>query len=154
MKTRQAPPQADGEQQHHEHARRADQERDLDDPAPGAADGAHVIAAQSHEQQVHADDQEGGGVKHHLPRNENVDRPLRIASQRQRYERRARGGEQAAQAPHRAIDAAQQLRLRVEEEVVREHTAQPECEIAQRRARSLVRIAEDLLEEDQAEQHR
>ena len=51
-----------------------------------------------------------------------------------------------------ALDALQQLRLGVEEQVVREHHAHRDREELQREAAAFARVAINLLEQDQPEQ--
>jgi hypothetical protein len=145
-------PQVAGRQQHHQHRGRPGDEHQLRDLAPGAAVEADQVAAARHQQQVHADDHHRGRVEHHVARDEHVQRPLRVALRGDRDQRHHQRHDQAARVPRRGLDALQQPRLRVDEQVVGEHQPGGDHQELERIAALAGRVAVDLLEQHQAQQ--
>ena len=88
MKTRACRRSADDATRHHEHEQpRRRRTRSARRVPQAAADLAHVVAAERHQQQIGADAHERRRVEHDLARDEDVQRPLRIAAHGDRDQR-------------------------------------------------------------------
>jgi hypothetical protein len=94
-----ATPDVRRRQQRRQRHGRAHHEYELRHPAPGAAVERNQIATDGHQDQVDTDPHQRRRVEHHLARDEDVQRPLRIAARRDRQHRHCQDGHDAAGLP-------------------------------------------------------
>ena len=146
------PMQRGRHQQRHQDRSRTDDEDDLGRAAPGTTHGPNCVTADRHQGQVRSGGQQGRREERRLPGHEDVERPMRIAPGRQGQERHEQGIHVAAGIPRRRAEAAQQLGLREEEQVVGEQPTHREHERCHRGAALARRVSIQLLQQHQAEQ--
>ena len=151
-KNPQPAPQVSRGDQGQQHHARADEEHELRRPPPRAAVEPDQVSAPCHQQQVRADDDERGRVEDDMPRNEDVQRPLRVAPRGNGDHRHHQQHDEAAGIPRGGLDAFYELRLRVQEQVIGEHQANRDDQELEREPPALARVAVDLLEQDEPEQ--
>ena len=92
------------------------------------------------------------GIEDDVSGHKDVERPLGIAPHSDRYQRDHQGIDDATGDPGIETQLPQQFGLGVQEQVVGEHSADPEHEKAQRGARCRSRAAKDVLGQNQRQQ--
>ncbi len=145
----QAASQATRREQREQHDSRSRQEHQLHRAAPLAAIQADRVAAKCHHDQVGAYREQCRRVEDNLSRHEDVQRPLRIPPRSDRDQRYRERGDEPARIPGVRVDGPEQLRLRVEENVVDPQRAQRECQVLERESALAARVPIDLLEQHQ-----